>query len=260
MLRGARVAVVVPAYRESRLIQRTLRSVPAFVDHVVVVDDASDDGTSVRAREAGDPRVEVVRHDHNRGVGAAIATGYRVAFGAGADVVAVMAGDAQMDPADLEGLLDPVLSGKADYAKGDRLTFPGAPARMPRTRWLGNHALSWLTRLATGLAVRDSQCGYTALGRRAASRISLDGLWPRYGYPNDLLGHLATARLRVRDVCVRPIYADEQSGIGWRHALVVVPWVLLRVVGRRLRAGLFGARPAERLLPSGSRTALDDAE
>jgi len=260
MLGGVRVAVVVPAYREARLIQRTLRAVPAFVDHVIVVDDASDDDTGARAREVGDPRVELVRHAHNRGVGAAIATGYRVAFAAGADVAAVMAGDAQMDPADLEALLEPVVSGRADYAKGDRLAFPGAPARMPRARWLGNHALSWLTRLATGLAVRDSQCGYTALGRRAAASISLDGLWPRYGYPNDLLGHLAAARLRVRDVCVRPIYADEQSGIGWRHALVVVPWVLVRVLGRRVRARLFGASSADRLLPAGSRAALDDAE
>lgn len=260
MLRGARVAVVVPAYREARLIQRTLRSVPSFVDHVVVVDDASDDDTGARARGVGDPRVEVVRHEDNRGVGAAIATGYRVAFAAGADVAAVMAGDAQMDPADLAGLLDPVLSGAADYAKGDRLAFPGASQRMPRARWLGNHALSWLTRLATGVEVRDSQCGYTALGRRAAAAIALDGLWPRYGYPNDLLGHLAAARLRVHDVCVRPIYGDEQSGIGWRHALVVVPWVLLRVAGRRLRARLMGAPAAERLLPAGSRAALDDAE
>lgn len=240
MLAGARVAVVVPAYNEVRLIERTLRSVPAYVDHVVVVDDGSRDGTAERVAAVRDPRIELVRHGDNRGVGAAIASGYRAAFGRGAAAVAVMAGDAQMDPQDLESLLLPVLRGDAEYAKGDRLSFPAARRHMPFVRWLGNHVLSGLTRLVTGLRVRDSQCGYTALARTAADRIGLDGLWPRYGYPNDLLGRLAAARLRVRDVCVRPVYADEQSGIGWRHALIIVPWVLSRVLARRLWLAVAG--------------------
>ncbi len=243
MLAGARVAVVVPAFDEARLIGRTLGSVPGYVDLVVVVDDGSRDGTAERVTLVADRRVVLVRHRHNRGVGAAIASGYRVAFERGADVAAVMAGDAQMDPADLEALLAPVLAGEADYAKGDRLGFPGARRHMPVARWLGNHALTWLTRVATGLRVRDSQCGYTALGRAAAARIALEQLWPRYGYPNDLLGRLAAARLRVCDVRVRPVYADETSGIGWRHALFVVPWVLARVLARRLVRTL-GASPA----------------
>lgn len=246
MLAGARVAVVVPAYDEARLIERTLRSVPDYVDHVVVVDDGSGDGTGDRVEALCDGRIELVRHPDNRGVGAAIATGYRVAFERGAAVAAVMAGDAQMDPDDLEALLGPVLAGEADYAKGDRLSFPDARRHMPTARWLGNHVLTWLTRLVTGLRVRDSQCGYTALTRAAAERIALDGLWPRYGYPNDLLGRIAAARLRVLDVRVRPVYADETSGIGWRHALFVVPWVCARVLGRRLAAALQGARRGAR--------------
>ncbi len=152
MLYGARVAVVVPAHDEARLIARTLRSIPAYVDHVVVVDDASRDETAQRVEALDDPRVELVRHLENRGVGAAIATGYRRAFGAGAQVAAVMAGDGQMDPRDLEALLTPVLRGEADYAKGDRLSHPDAFARMPVSRWLGNHGLSAATRVATGLA------------------------------------------------------------------------------------------------------------
>jgi hypothetical protein len=105
---------------------------------------------------------------------------------------------------------------------------------MPLSRWLGNHVLSVLTRWATGLDVRDSQCGYTALARSAADQLGLEQLWPRYGYPNDLLGRAAAAKLRVSEVSVRPIYADETSGIGWRHALFVVPFVLARVVLRRI--------------------------
>lgn len=234
MLRGTKIAVVVPAYNEALLIERTLKSIPSFVDQVVVVDDGSLDDTAEVATQFIDRCVIVERHDDNQGVGAAIVTGYERAFRNGADVVAVMAGDAQMDPRDLQALLTPLLDGRADYVKGDRLSHPSALRCMPLTRWIGNHALSLLTRWVTGLSIRDSQCGYTALSRGAAERLRLDRLWHGYGYPNDLLGRLAAQEARVLDVVVRPIYADERSGIGLRHALFVVPFVLGRVLYRRL--------------------------
>jgi glycosyltransferase involved in cell wall biosynthesis len=235
---GPRVAVVVPAFNEERLIARTLRTLPAFVSHVVVVDDASSDRTAETALAVGDPRVEVIRHAHNRGVGAAITTGYRAAFARGAEVCAVMAGDAQMDPDDLSVLIAPVLRGEVDYAKGDRLSYPQARRHMPLPRWLGNGLLSRVTQLATGLRIRDSQCGYTALSAQAAAALPLEALWPRYGYPNDLLGMLAERELRVSEVVVRPVYGDEVSGIGLRHALFVVPYVLSRVLLRRMLRGV----------------------
>jgi dolichol-phosphate mannosyltransferase len=240
----AEVAVVVPAYNEARLIQRTLASIPRSVRHIVVVDDASTDGTAQLARALGDGRVEVVRHAHNRGVGAAIVTGYRAAFARGAALCVVMAGDAQMDPSDLDGLVAPILAGEAEYVKGDRLSFPSARRHMPLTRWLGNAVLSALTTLATGQRVRDSQCGYTALSRKAADALPLERLWPRYGYPNDLLGMLFERGLPVREVVVRPVYGDEVSGIGLRHALLVIPWVLTRVLTRRITSSL-SPLPAE---------------
>jgi dolichol-phosphate mannosyltransferase len=206
------------------------------VTHVVVVDDGSADDTALTAQALNDPRVEVVRHRENRGVGAAIVTGYLTAFGRGADVCAVMAGDGQMDPADLERLVRPVLTGEAAYAKGDRLSFPEARRAMPFSRWLGNLVLARLTGLAAGLPVRDSQCGYTALSRKAAQQLPLHKLWSRYGYPNDLLGMLRERNLSVSEVTVRPVYADEESGIRLWHALFVVPFVLMRVLVRR---GLF---------------------
>ena len=234
------ISVVVPAYNEARLIQRTLRSIPAYVTQVVVVDDGSLDDTALCAQALGDPRVEVVRHRENRGVGAAIVTGYQTAFARGADVCAVMAGDGQMDPADLSRLLSPVLSGEAAYAKGDRLSFPDARRAMPLTRWLGNLVLARLTGLAAGLSVRDSQCGYTALSREAAAQLPLHKLWSRYGYPNDLLGMLRERNLPVSEVVVRPVYADEDSGIRLWHALFVVPFVLARVLLRRSLVALSG--------------------
>jgi glycosyltransferase involved in cell wall biosynthesis len=245
MLRNARIAVVVPAYNEADHIGLVLRSVPAYVDRIVVVDDGSNDRTAAHAEAVGDQRVSVIRHVHNAGVGMALSSGYQRALADGADVVAVMAGDGQMHPDDLAALLAPVVAGDADYAKGDRLSHPEVFRRMPRLRWMGNHVLSLGTRWATGLAVRDSQCGYTALHKRAAERLAWPELWRGYGYPNDLLGQLADAGARVCDVVVRPVYADEKSGIRLRHALFVIPFVLARVLLRRVRIALALRRMVE---------------
>ena len=238
MIEGARIAVVVPAYDEEVRIGATIASMPACVDRIVVVDDGSRDGTGEVVRASVDPRVKLIAHASNRGVGAAIVTGYRAAFAEGHDVAIVMGGDGQMDPNELVSLATPVVAGRADYAKGNRLAHR-ALSVMPLYRRLGNAVFSALTRGATGLDVSDSQCGYTALSRSAASRLDLDALWPRYGYPNDLLARAAGAGLRVVDVPVRPIYAGEESGIGLWEGLVVIPSVIVRValrrfVGRRL--------------------------
>lgn len=244
MVRGNRIAVVVPAFNEADKIARTIRSIPGFVDHVIVVDDGSADPTARIAARSGRRGIEVVVHDRNRGVGAAIATGYRRAQALGADATAVMAGDAQMDPADLPQLLAPVLAGEADYAKGNRFAWPGCWREMPLTRFLGNVVLSGLTRVATGYRVFDSQCGYTVASRAALSAIDPDAMFARYGYPNDLLGRLARAGVRAVDVPVRPVYGPAwRSGI--RLTTVVYPILfllgrafLLRLAGRGKRPGL----------------------
>jgi glycosyltransferase involved in cell wall biosynthesis len=243
--RELRVAVVVPAFNERHKIVETVATIPAFVDHILVIDDASHDDTAGQAELAavrrGDPAsVEVIRHTANRGVGSAITTGYRRALAIGADVAVVMAGDGQMDPADLPALLDPIAAGEADYAKGNRFLHPAIWAAMPASRIFGNVVLSAATRVTSGYRhVFDSQCGYTAIHRGALSAIQLDELFPRYGYPNDLLSRLHVAGMRVVDVAVRPIYgAAWRSGIHLGTALHPIPWVLLRSWGRRVAAEL----------------------
>ncbi len=221
MFAGARVAVVIPAFNEASKIIETVRSVPPFVDHVLVVDDASSDGTAfVAAREAR-TGLEIILHARNRGVGAAIMTGYRRALALRVDAVAVMAGDGQMHPDDLPALLEPVVFGHADYAKGNRLGWPGVATLMPAMRRLGNLVLSWITRRTAGYPdLRDSQCGYTVASRDILGELPLEQVWPRYGYPNDLLGRLGAIGARVRDVPVRPVYAP-----GWRSG--IRPWMVV---------------------------------
>lgn len=237
MYRSLRVAVVVPAYNESRKIAATVETIPDFIDHIIVIDDCSADDTSARAA-TGDARVEVIRHRENRGVGAAITTGYRRALELPVDVAVVMAGDGQMDPRDLPALLDPIASGDAEYVKGNRFLHPEIWKAMPASRIVGNVVLSAVTRVTSGYRhVFDSQCGYTAMHRSALERIDLDELWTRYGYPNDLLSRLRVANARVADVRVRPIYGEHwRSGINLGTALHPIPWVLIRSWGNRLAA------------------------
>jgi glycosyltransferase involved in cell wall biosynthesis len=176
-----------------------------------------------------------VRHAANRGVGAAISSGYRAALARRCDVAAVMAGDGQMDPADLPALLDPIARGAADYVKGNRFLHPDVWSAMPPARIVGNLVLSAATKVTSGYRhVFDSQCGYTAIHARAIAAIDLDGLWARYGYPNDLLSRLHVAKMRVVDVRVRPIYGPHwRSGINLGTA-PPISWVLLRSWGSRL--------------------------
>jgi glycosyltransferase involved in cell wall biosynthesis len=236
-LDGKRVAVVVPAHDEEALIGATLATIPELVDRVYVVDDHSQDATAARAQEAGDPRVEVISHAQNEGVGAAIITGYRRALAEGIDVVAVMAADGQMDPADLEAIAGPVARGEVDYAKANRLFTGQAWQLMPRHRYLGNAVLSMLTKIASGYwHVADSQSGYTAISREMLERLDLDRIYRRYGFPNDMLVHLNVWNARVRDLPSRPIYGQgERSGIKLSRVVPSIAWLLLKGFFWRLR-------------------------
>jgi glycosyltransferase involved in cell wall biosynthesis len=245
MYRGLSVAVVVPAYNEERRIAGTVGVVPSFVDRVIIVDDGSRDRTGAWARRARRPGLEVVTHPANRGVGSAIVTGYRRVLSLGLDVACVMAGDGQMDPADLPLLLEPLVAGRADYAKGNRFRRADVWRAMPPSRLVGNVILSFLNKIVSGYwQVFDSQCGYTAITREALACLDLDRLFPRYGYPVDLLARLHAAGARVEDVAVRAVYdADWRSGICLCTVAHPILWVLLRAWTGRLAAEWRRARP-----------------
>lgn len=219
MYRQQRIGVVVPAYNESQLIGRVLETMPDCVDVVVVIDDCSADDTATVARgysaQMGQRELVVLEHPENRGVGGSIATGYVWCRDHDIDIAVVMAGDAQMDPADLPALLDPLVNDQADYAKGNRLFTGDAWDMIPHVRYLGNSAMSLLTKIASGYwHVADSQSGYTAINLKALKTLDWEQMYPRYGQPNDLLVRLNVYNFRVCDVPVQPVYnIGEKSGI-----------------------------------------------
>jgi glycosyltransferase involved in cell wall biosynthesis len=242
MFEGRHVRVVVPAYNEERLIERVLETMPALVDQIIVVDDCSKDRTAeilegAKARLGA--RLRVVRHKSNAGVGASIVTGYKASVedAVGNDLVAVMAGDAQMDPDELPRLLVPLLRDVADYTKGNRLFTGEAWAIIPRHRYLGNAVLSLLTKIASGYwHVADSQSGYTAITTDTLRVIKLDRLYPRYGFPNHLLVELNNYDFRVRDVPIRPIYnIGEVSGIRLPKVVPTLSWLLIKCYFWRMK-------------------------
>lgn len=220
MLNERRVVVVVPAFHEEAHVGDVVRTMPRFVDRILVVDDGSADRTSEVAASVGREGVRIVRHAERRGVGAAIATGYLTALDEPLhprDALCVMAGDGQMAPDDLERVATPIVRGDADYVKGDRFGEVGVRAAMGTPRWLGGKVFSQLTALAVGQPISDSQCGFTALAAGMARRLDLPGLWPSFGYPNDILGQLAARRARIAEVAVKPIYGSEISKLRLRH-------------------------------------------
>ncbi|WP_135822889.1 glycosyltransferase family 2 protein [Halostella litorea] len=248
MYRGKTVGVVVPAYDEEGFVGEVIDTLPEFVDRAYVVDDRSTDDTwaeiqrhaaAANARPtdppvadggvAFDPRVVPIRHEENRGVGAAIKTGYERAREDGLDVTAVMNGDGQMNPDILHRIIEPVVSGEADYAKGNRLISPAHWDGMSRWRLFGNSVLTFLTKVASGYwRMVDPQNGYTAVSLRALERLDFDNLYDRYGFCNDVLVKLNARGLRVADVPMEAVYGDEQSGIRYTEFIPRLSALLLR--------------------------------
>lgn len=237
MYRDKRIALVIPAYNEERLIRPTLERVPEFIDRVIVVDDASTDDmpTVVQQCIARDPRVEMIRHDSNQGPGAAVVTGYQRVLADGYDIAVVCGGDEQMPLEQVRELVDPLVDGKADYAKGNRFMVGAGsvamiPGNMPMTRVIGNMLITMLTKIAAGYyKIADVVDGFTAINRAALERVDWSRAWPGYGYPMDFLIRLNAYGLRTVDVPRRAIYlpGERQSQIvGLRYALRVSPMLL----------------------------------
>jgi len=235
MFEGLRVAVVVPAFKEQAHIASVITSMPALVDYILVVDDASPDGTSAAASAVQDPRTEVIRHEHNKGVGGAIVTGHRRALELGADVSVVMAGDGQMDPLHLPRLLRPLVQDGFAFAKANRFYSATSYAGMPAHRVIGNVLLTFMTKAASGYwNLVDPQNGYTAITRECLERLPLDRLAERFEFENDQLIWLNILDARAVDVPIPALYGSEVSSIRLHAVVPRLTLLLFRGFWRRV--------------------------
>lgn len=287
MINNKKIAVVVPAYNEEGQIGLVLDGMPAFVDRIVVVNDASADRTAdivfdrinaannidagvvrkpdrlthTRYNEADvllqmtaqkehqyftpsqiannspeTDRIILINLQSNSGVGAAIARGYKWCMDHQIDCTAVMAGDGQMDPAELESIVMPVVNGEVDYVKGNRLIHRSAWLVIPRIRYFGNSILSILTKIASGYwRVSDTQCGYTAITLKALQSIRLHHIYPRYGMPNDLLVKLNISFCTLKEVEIKPVYrVGEMSKMRISTVIPRIAWLLFCCFFKRL--------------------------
>jgi glycosyltransferase involved in cell wall biosynthesis len=230
MYKDKKISVVVPAYNEEMLIEHTLRSIPDYIDKIYAVDDGSPDNTFELIEEIAeeDRRIIPIKHEVNRGVGAAIVTGYKRSLEDDIDIAVVMAGDNQMDPAYIPSLVDPIIENRADYTKGNRLMKAAHMRGMSYWRRLGNSLLTLLTKFSSGYwNIMDPQNGYTAISRNALETIDLDSIYPSYGYCNDLLMKLNVFSLRVIDISIPCRYGKEKSKIRYDRYIIKVSWLLL---------------------------------
>jgi glycosyltransferase involved in cell wall biosynthesis len=230
-----RIGVVVPAHNEAAHITRVITTMPAFVDHIIIVDDASTDDTRAIALAAADVRTEVVTLATNLGVGGAIITGHRRVIDLGADISVVMAGDAQMDPDFLEPLLEPILDHGYGFTKANRFFSSDSFRGMPKVRVFGNVVLSFLTKLASGYwNIFDPQNGYTAIRTDVLRRLNLDRIAKTYEFENDLLINLNILDVHATDVPIPAVYGEEVSGIKLRRVIPAITFLLVKGFWRRV--------------------------
>jgi len=239
MYQNKLVAVVIPSYNEAKNIASVISGIPKFVDHIVVVDDASKDSTAevVRNLSKDNKRLVLLQNSKNLGCGGALATGYKWAIENSIDIAVRMDGDGQMDANDIERLVEPIANGEVDYTKANRLFSGEAYEKIPKVRFYGNAILSLLTKIASGYwHIADSQSGFSAIGKHALQTVNWDKMYKRYGNPNDVLILLNIFNFRVRDVITQPIYnVGEKSTMRVRKVIFTISWLLMKRFFFRLR-------------------------
>ena len=214
-----------------------MMGIPSYVDRIYMVNDGSVDRTEDRIMDivVKDDRFILINHEINKGVGAAIVTGYSRSIAEKIDITAVMAGDNQMDPLELHKLLDPIVDGEADYTKGNRLRSRDAAKGMSNWRYFGNNILTYLTRIAAGNSkINDPQNGYTAISNDVFRTIKLESIFTWYGYCNDMLVKLSTFDFIIKDVDIPARYGREKSGISYPKYIIRVSRLLFNELVWRL--------------------------
>ena len=236
MYKDKNIGVIVPAFNEELLLPETIEGMPEFVNKIIIIDDCSSDKTFKIATEMAtkDERINIIRHDDNKGLGQSLIDGYLDSLSSEIDITVVMAGDNQMHPDDLPVLLDKIIEEDYDYVKGNRLLHKNINS-MPTYRFLGNSLLTILTKFATGYYFSmDPQCGYTAIKNSVLANIPIQKMTRGYGYNADILCMLNIQRYSVTDVEVRPIYDREKSKIQLWKYIPKTSYILVKLFFRRM--------------------------
>jgi glycosyltransferase involved in cell wall biosynthesis len=221
-----KIAVVVPSFRVKSHIIEVLNGIGPGVWRIFVIDDCCPDGSGDFVRQhCRDPRVEVLRNKQNLGVGGAVLAGYRAAVAAGADIIVKIDGDGQMDPALLSHFVAPIISGEADYAKGNRFYNLENVRSMPAVRLAGNAVLSFMTKFSSGYwNIFDPTNGYTAIHANIVRILPLEKIKKRYFFESDMLFRLNTVRAKVVDIPMLARYADEKSNLSVHKVITEFFW------------------------------------
>lgn len=245
MYRDRKIGLIIPAHNEERLIVPTLKNVPEYFDHIIVIEDKSTDSTKELVEEYAkkDTRVNLILHDENRGVGAGVITGLETILKLNVEVILAVGGDNQMDLSEAKKFLDPLIEGRADYVKGNRFMSKGNALRdMPKQRLIGNISLSFLTMFFSGYwGIFDTQDGYIGFTRELAQTTDWNPYWKGYGFVSDFIIRFSGEKRRIMDVPRRAVYleGEKQSQINVRKYFLMIYFVMIRAFLYRIKKRYF---------------------
>ncbi len=230
-----KIAVVIPCYKVINQLENVLLTIPEFVDHIIVVDDACPQNSGKFAESLGLSNTIVLFHEKNQGVGGAVMTGYKKALELSADITIKLDGDGQMDPNDIDTLIEPILNKKADYTKGNRFHDFNALKNMPGIRLIGNSALSFINKFASGYwNIMDPTNGFCAISLKTLQQLNLKNIEKRYFFETDILIQLNLHNQVVKDVPISAIYQDEISNLSVSYSFISFPFKIVKGLVKRL--------------------------
>ena len=229
------VIVIIPAYLAEKSIQKVISGIPDWVRAIIVVDDGSQDRTSEIVQSMNNPKISLIQHNQNMGVGGAMITGYKKSLELGADIIVKIDSDGQMDPIYMDKLIQPIVLGKADYTKGNRFFYWKGTERMPLYRKIGNLSLSFLSKLASGYwDIFDPTNGYTAISAEIIPLLDFNHISNRFFFETSMLIGLRIIRAVVVDVYIPAKYEGEKSHLSAWKSLFEFPPKIIKGFLRRI--------------------------
>jgi len=233
--RRPKTAVIIPCFNVRDHIAGVISAVPDYIDHIIIVDDRCPQGSGKAAEKSGDPRVIVIYHEKNLGVGGAVVSGFRKGLELGCDILIKIDGDGQMNPADAEKFIAPLRDERADYVKGNRFRDFSAVSAMPKMRLLGNSVLSFVVKLVSGYwNLVDPTNGYVAVSAGALQQIDLGRVAEGYFFETDMLIRLNIINAVVAEVPIPARYNGEPSSLSVARLAAVFPAKLLAGLVKRI--------------------------